>query len=328
MKKVMEYLEEWERKRNELIDLARELSWRNFGKRIFFFTPSFAPHENGVGGTDVFPSISITGEFCSLNCDHCGGILLRTMKPALSPSDLISICEELKRKGAVGCLISGGCMPDGSVPLRRFLNAIREVKKKIGLKVIIHTGIIDPATAKELGAIGIDAALIDVIGSEETLRKIYHIDANVERYHSTLKAIKSSNIPLVPHILIGLHYGMLKGEFKALEIISNYDPSALVLIIFTPIRGTRMASIQPPNPYDVTKVIVTARLLMPHIPITLGCMRPKRNLRSRIDTLAVKAGINGIAYPTTEAVNLSRELGLEILYSPLCCSQIFEAFQK
>jgi len=38
----------------------------------------------------------------------------------------------------------------------------------------------------------------------------------------------------------------------------------------------------------------------------------------------VKAGVNAIAFPAEEAVQLAESLGLEITFSSLCCSQIFE----
>ena len=304
---------------------AREVSWKNFGRKIYFFIPGFTYYSNKYFRSSwiTFPSISITGSHCSLNCSHCGGVLLRTMIPAQSPNKLVEICSEIKRRGAIGCLISGGCLPNGSVPISRFINAIAEVKNRLGLTVVVHTGLIDFETAKRLKRAGVDAVSIDIIGSEETIREIYHLNVSVEKYAESLDALNKAEIPFTPHVLIGLHYGKLKGEFEALKIISKYDPSALILIVFFPIKGTEMELIKPPSPKVVIDVLTEARFLMPNVPIALGCARPKGVHRTLTDVLAVEAGVNAIAFPSVEAVDRAKKLGLEISFSQVCCSEVY-----
>jgi hypothetical protein len=231
---------------------------------------------------------------------------------------------KLKNEGAVGCLISGGCLPDGSVPLNKFVDAIAKIKRELGLTIAAHTGVVDFSTARRLKEAGVDAALIDIIGSDETIREVYQMKVSVEDFNRSLRTLHESEIPFVPHVLVGLHYGKLKGELRALEIISKYSPSAVIIIAFMPIHGTPMEKVDPPEPKDIVRVLVTARLMMPQIPIVLGCMRPKGEHRRRIDTLAVKAGVNAIAFPAEEAILLAESMGLEITFSSLCCSQIFE----
>jgi uncharacterized radical SAM superfamily protein len=62
---------------------------------------------------------------------------------------------------------------------------------------------------------------------------------------------------------------------------------------------------------------------MPDIPLVLGCMRPKDENRIKTDVLAVKAGVNAIAFPSEEAIKLAKSMNLKITFSSLCCSQIF-----
>lgn len=305
---------------------AREISWRLFGRRIHFYVPSFAYYHNEYfkSSRTAFPSISITGSFCSLNCDHCGGKILRTMIPATTPSKLIEICSALKRSGAIGCLISGGCLQNGSVPIRRFIDAISEIKRRLGLIIVVHTGLIDFETARRLKEAGVDAVSVDIIGSEETVKEVYHINAKIDKYAETLEALKRVGMPFTPHILIGLHYGKIKGEIEALNIISKYDPPALIFIVFFPIRGTKMEAIKPPHPETVAEILVKARFLMPKVPMVLGCARPKGPHRVITDTLAVEAGINAIAFPSSEAIEKAEKLGLKAAFSQTCCSQIYK----
>jgi uncharacterized radical SAM superfamily protein len=308
---------------NERMVQARLLSWKYFGKRICFYAPGFVHYENRYFRSyrNAFPSISITGTFCSLNCAHCGGRLLETMLPATSPQMLIEACRKIKAKGAVGCLISGGCLPDGSVPIEKFIDAIAEAKR-LGLTVVVHTGLIDLDTARRLKSAEVDAVSIDIIGSEETMKEIYHVDAPTEDYRQSLLALKSSGIHFTPHVLVGLHYGELRGELNALRMIAEYQPSALILIAFFPIRGTRMENVKPPSPETVADILVSARVMMPKVPIALGCARPKGKHRMKMDVLAVEAGVNAVAFPTIDGVEAAERLGLHITFSNLCCSQI------
>jgi uncharacterized radical SAM superfamily protein len=309
----------------ELLKKAQSVRQKEFGKKIHFYAPSFMYYKTShyqSSPTD-FPTISVTGTSCALKCKHCDGKVLNTMYSATTPEKLFNLCKQLKRNGALGCLISGGCLPDGSVPLREFIDVIDKVKRELGLTVIVHTGIIDFNTAAKLRNAGVDAALIDVIGSDETIGEIYRLNVTVKAYEDSLKALHEAGVAFVPHIIVGLHYGKLKGELHALQMISKYQPSALVIIAFMPIRGTEMEEVVPPKPIEIAKVIATARLMFPQTPIALGCMRPKGKHRIQTDISALKAGVDAIAFPTEEAIAFARKRRDEITFSSLCCSQIF-----
>ncbi|MBS7614591.1 radical SAM protein [Candidatus Bathyarchaeota archaeon] len=314
---------------NEKTRQARLISWKHFGKNIFFYVPGFVHYKNKYYQSvrNTFPSISVTGSACSLNCSHCGGKLLETMMPATSPETLIKTCRKIKQKGAVGCLISGGCLPDGSVPINKFVDAIAEAKR-LGLTVVVHTGLVNYDTAEKLKKAGVDAVSIDILGCEETAREIYHVNATLEDYRQSLHALKSSGIPFTPHILVGLHYGELRGEINALKMIAETQPSALIIIVFFPIKGTKMENLTPPSIMYVKEVLIKSRTMMPNIPIALGCARPKGEYRTKLDTTAVKAGVNGIAFPSIEAIKAAEKLGLNIKFSSVCCSQIYADTKK
>lgn len=316
----------WQMPKKGLVSLIETGAIPNRTGKIRFYAPSFSYYKNKYfrSSHNVFPSISITGSSCALKCKHCDGKVLDTMIPAITPEDLFDQCVKLKNAGAVGCLISGGCLPDGSVPIGKFIDSISLIKKELGLTVVVHTGVIDLSTARRLKAAGVDAALIDIIGSDETIREVYRLDVSVEDYEQSLRAFHECRIPFVPHVLVGLHYGELRGELEALKMIAKYSPSAVIIIAFMPIHGTPMEKIAPPAPEDIAKILVSARLLMLDTPLVLGCMRPKGEHRIRIDTLAVKAGVNAIAFPVEEAIQLAESMKLEISLSSICCSQIFE----
>jgi uncharacterized radical SAM superfamily protein len=315
----------WQMNEKELTNLLDTGALVSKPRKIRFYAPSFMYYKTRYycsSPTD-FPTISVTGKGCALKCKHCGGKVLETMYPATMPEKLLDLCAQLKHNGAVGCLISGGCLPDGSVPVGKFVDVIGKVKRELGLTVFVHTGIIDFERAKKLKDAGVDAALIDIIGSDETIREIYNLNVTVKDYESSLKALHEAGIIFMPHVIVGLHYGQLKGELHALKMISAYKPQALVIIAFMPIHGTEMSTVEPPKPEDIAKVITAARLMFPATPLVLGCMRPKGKNRVKTDILALKAGVDAIAFPTEEAVKFAKNQGYAISFSSFCCSQIY-----
>jgi uncharacterized radical SAM superfamily protein len=192
----------------------------------------------------------------------------------------------------------------------------------------VHTGVIDSKLAGRLADAGVDAALIDVLGSDETIREIYQLNVSVADYDRSLRVLHESGIPLVPHVLVGLHYGQLKGEFEAIEMIAKYSPSAVIVIALMPIHGTIMETATPPKPRDIARVLVAARFILPKTPLVLGCMRPKGKHKTETDMLAVRAGVNAIAFPAEQAIQLGESMHLKASFSSLCCSQIFDDLKR
>jgi lipoyl synthase len=315
----------WNLNETELIDLLDSGVFKPKSRKIRFYTPSFAYYKTKhyCSSTTDFPTISVTGNSCALKCKHCGGKVLETMHPALSPEELFELGLKLKQKGAKGCLVSGGCLPDGSVPLDRFIPALERFKLELGLTVFVHTGIIRQETAVALKQAGIDVSLIDVIGSAETIGKIYNLKVTLEDYAHSLKALQDAKLHFVPHVIVGLNGGKLDGELKALQIITHVKPSALVIIAFMPIHGTAMAKVPPPKPIDIAKVAALARLMFPKTPLVLGCMRPKGASRFETDVLALKAGVDAIAFPSEQAIEYAKSKGYKTTFSSYCCAQIF-----
>jgi uncharacterized radical SAM superfamily protein len=320
----------WQLTTQELLEFLDSKTLLQKRHQIRFYAPSFTYYKTNqfCSSPKDFPTISVTGSGCALNCKHCGGKVLATMKSAVTPEQLFELCFKLKQNGAVGCLVSGGCLSDGSVPLKTFASAIGRVKRELGLTVFVHTGIIDLQTAMALKDAGVDAALIDVIGSQEIIRKVYNLKASVQDYADSLKALQNAGLPFVPHVIVGLNDGKLDGELAALQMISQTKPSAVVIIAFMPIARTEMAQTLPPQPEDIARVTASARIMFPQAPLVLGCMRPKGKPRAVTDVLALKAGVDAVAFPSQEAIDFAQKQGWVVSFSLFCCAQIFVDLQK
>jgi uncharacterized radical SAM superfamily protein len=165
---------------------------------------------------------------------------------------------------------------------------------------------------------GVDQALIDVIGDEETLRQVYHLDCGIEQIAASLERLQKAGLPLIPHIVCGLHFGQMRGERKAIEMLAAFDVEQLVVVSLMNLKDTPLAKTEPPAAEDVADVICEARLRLPNARISLGCARQRGN--TRLETLALDAGVNRMALPSDEAVERAQYYGLEIKYQKTCCS--------
>lgn len=294
-----------------------------FGSDLFCFSPTGYPYEidsHTQKNPHNFVSLSITGIGCALSCEHCKGKLLQGMESTPSPETLFSKCQEIKKRGGEGVLISGGSDSQGHVPLAPFLSTIARIKSELALKVVVHTGLVSPDVASGLAETDIDAAMLDVIGSDEVAMKVYHLDNGVADIERSIDLLIESGIPIAPHILIGLNYGKLGGELEALAMIAGKNPAAVVFIILNPLRKTPMENVKPPSPEVVGKVLTIARHGLPKTPLLLGCARPMGEHKIQSDKYAIQTGINGIAYISQEGVDFSREMGLKPIFSDTCCS--------
>jgi lipoyl synthase len=316
----------WNLKDTDLVALINTGTFKPISHIIRVYAPSFTYYrtKHFCSSTKDFPTISITGNACALNCKHCGGKILQTMSPALNPIELYELGIKFKRSGAKGCLVSGGCMPNGCVPLEKFIPTLERFKRELGLTVFVHSGVITSKTALLLKEARVDAVLIDVIGSEKTLQKVYNLTFTTQNFAMSLKSLEKAKLNFVPHVIVGLNEGKLDGELAALRMISHHKPSALVIIAFMPIRGTVMEAIPPCRPIDIAKVSATARLMFPDTPIVLGCMRPKGKNRHLTDILALQTGIDAIAFPSEEALTYVKKQSLKLVFSSNCCAQIYD----
>ncbi len=268
---------------------------------------------------NCFPAISITGNYCSLICEHCKGKILESMIHVYSPEDFLEVIERFRMNGASGVLVSGGSNQDGEVPLEKFIVPIRKIKEKDpSFRIIVHTGLLKKEVAKDLKTAGIDQVLIDVIGDDETIKKVYHLDKRVRDYEDTLWMLKENGHRIAPHIIVGHHFGEIKGEWKALEIVSRVGVETIVLVVIKPLIRNNNWKI--PEPEVFSRISAIARILNPETQISMGCIRPSHPFKAKMEKEAIDAGINTIAYPLHGTIEYAKSLNLEISFMNMCCS--------
>lgn len=275
-------------------------------------------------------AVSVTGRACGSNCAHCGGHYLEDMLTPEAARRLAGAGEGASPGGGAprgdsnsagqpvrSWLVSGGCDPTGRVPLlgdEALLSALAETGQ-----LNLHAGLV--RTAAEARAIARHAAAVsfDFVVDDETIEEVYGFKGVRGKEFVRSFELLSAETRVLPHVLIGLAGGRVKGEVAALRELARLGAGGVVLLVLIPTKGSLFENVEPPPLDGAARVMAEARLLLPDVPVQLGCMRPKGAYRSALDVLAVRAGVDRIAVPTPAAVREAEVLGLEAVWSKECC---------
>ncbi|MFH0816031.1 MAG: radical SAM protein [Methanobacteriota archaeon] len=255
-----------------------------------------------------FPSVSISGSVCALDCLHCGKEYLKFMTPAATPAALEEVGRRLVNdKAGEGMLISGGCDKKGRMlNLPKFLPALEKLHD-MGLIIKLHTGLVDEKLARGIAEAGVDITSMEFVGSRESAREIFGINAGPEDYAETFAHLRDAGVPhIAPHVAVGLHRGELLGEFEALDSLrKTVEPSTIALIAFRPTKGTKLECCKPPSAEAMERVASHARKLFPETKIILGALRPRgtgaesgKAVREGLEMAALRGGISGAEVPS------------------------------
>lgn len=283
-------------------------SERGSGKILDCFFPGMIHYHNEIG---KYPAISITGRSCELMCEHCKGTLLLNMGDCSEPENLIRKLKELQKEN-IGALITGGCDKDGRLPWERFLPFFKDLKTSLYLTA--HTGMnLNKEIAKGLKDV-FKQGLIDIIGDKETLKEIYHLD-NYNSYLDTIDVLFKFGPQVVPHIVAGIYWGRIKGEYDAIKILERYNPDIVVIVVLMP----NMMNVQPPSIVDVVNLFYKAKERFKVV--SLGCAKPRGKYRFELEEKLIKLNlIDRIAIPSDRCIDNAKGENIMIRKNYTCCS--------
>jgi uncharacterized radical SAM superfamily protein len=264
-------------------------------REITFFYPSKS-----------FPTLSVTGGECALDCTHCRKLFLQNMIPTSTPESLSETCLSLWQKNVEGVLVSGGCDSEGRVPL--FFDILGEIRKTTGLILNVHSGFVDEKNLSGLKIANPHYVSFD-IPTTHALRNVYGINRRSEDYIHSLRLLKESGLVAVPHVCLGMNNDSME-EREILKRISRISDKVVLTVVFSA-RGTDFESTRL-NSEEIIDIFRFARPLFKTI--NLGCMRPRMR---KIEEEALI--LNGIVQPTQWARRKAQGLDLQIREKKTCC---------
>lgn len=237
--------------------------------------------------------ISITGNYCALQCEHCKAHFLHSMTP-------LSLIEKklYKNRYYKSFLISGGYNNEGVLPLTE--SSILELKKlkETGYKLNFHLGLVQEKDLKKLKGIP-DMISFDLIFDDYVIKEVFHLKNKTHKNFEESYLLLRDNLKTKtsPHILIGARYGKIEREYEAIDFLEKYKPEKLIFIIITPLEETSFKSITLPSLREIEALWIYSKNKLPKTKFYLGCVRPKGKYRYEVDSLAVDLGFEAIVNP-------------------------------
>jgi uncharacterized radical SAM superfamily protein len=269
--------------------------------RAFYPLPQFVP-------------VSLSGTSCALGCQHCAGHYLKAMTAASSPDELWHISHVTEQNGGTGILVSGGSDSMGRIlNLPDMLDVLRRIKSRGKLIIAIHPGLISEHLSGEL-VDACHAAFSDMVGDETTASQVIGA-GTVKAYANTLQLLVTAGIPVTPHLTVGLHFGKIRGEYRAMTLLESLPTRKIVINIICATSNTKFANLPPPDLESVHAFIAWCVQHGWH-PV-LGCMRPRGHVD--YERMAIDAGIRDIALPSNNILKTLKSQGHEVQRWPVCC---------
>ncbi|MDY6905349.1 MAG: radical SAM protein [Thermodesulfobacteriota bacterium] len=324
-----------------LIEESRQISWNHFGKKVELYYSYYEDTALKINMTEdvkenynkdfitelrgslsyVPPIINISGLECELRCDHCNRLSLWAMQMSETPEKLYETAKLASSNGARGILLSGGSYKDGTTMIKPEMDKIiYRIKKEFNLYIGIHVGYISRQRVRELKDLGVDSLLVDIIGDQETLKRVYHIDRPLSVIDDVIRYTVEEEIDVIPHICIGLHYGEIKGEYSAIDMLAKYPLKYVTFIMLVPMPKTKMAGLSSPEIEEVVRVMTYGRVKLPKVVHSMGCMRPIGRYGEQMEELALSMGCNRIANVSSDNIfSKCNELGIEYEIAEGCC---------
>jgi uncharacterized radical SAM superfamily protein len=282
---------------------------------------------------DSFLNISITGRDCELMCQHCRKELLKGMHEAGDSKKLVGLVEKYIEKarndskntgnGSLkGILISGGFDHEGKLPINNILSGVRELKSKYPfLTIYIHAGFLDEDEAAALKNSGVDAVLVNLIGSQKAIREVYNLkDRTYSDYLDTIRLLKGYRLKVSPHIIIGLEDGKLSDEFRTVKDALALGVDSLVFVVLK--KASRTADfISSKVPHDeIIRLVEYARELSGDVLLSFGCAKPSGRSRHLLEIGLIKAGIDSMAFPAEETIKFAVKNKIAHTFVEKCCA--------
>ena len=105
-------------------------------------------------------------------------------------------------------------------------------------------------------------------------------------------------------------------------MVTRVGVETIVLVIFKTLLPIGKNHFKVPKPEETSRISAVARILNPHIPIRMGCIRPAHPWKAKMEKGFIDSGVNTIAYPLQGTIDYAKEIGLKTKFVEMCCSLV------
>lgn len=205
------------------------------------------------------------------------------MNEALTPEIFEKFVRKMHREGVKGFLVSGGFDVQGRLPLRRYLNVMKTLKRELNVVFNVHPGLLDRET------ISLMRDAVDMVDYEFAYTPASFsakgVRASREDYVKVLEhLVEEGPEYVVPHLITGMPGDSEEDLGEAIILASSFKPYLLNFLVLVPTPDTPSARVSV-NLDQVLKAIALGSRLMSG-KVSLGCMRPYQ-LKEKLDKAVI-----------------------------------------
>jgi len=214
-------------------------------------------------------------------------------QPLLTLDEVKSSALEAKDNGATRFCMGAAWRSPKDQDLEQVAAMVRTVKA-VGLETCATLGMISRSQAEKLRQAGLDFYNHNLDSSPEFYPAIISTRIYQDRL-DTLATVRAAGIKVCCGGIIGM------GENNAdragmLCVLANMPdhPQSVPINLLVRVKGTPLQNMEPPDPFDIVRMVAAARIMMPASYVRLSAGRTE--MSEELQALCFMAGANSVFY--------------------------------
>ncbi|EJN01369.1 biotin synthase BioB [Phyllobacterium sp. YR531] len=268
--------------------------------------------------------LSIKTGGCPENCAYCPQSAHHrevdlTRDRLMQPDSVVAMAATARAAGAERFCMGAAWrqVRDG----KEFDAVIEMVKgvRALGMEACVTLGMLKPHQAERLAVAGLTAYNHNLDTSPEFYNHIITTRTYEERL-DTLATVRSFGIDVCSGGIIGMGE-TIRDRASMLQVLAAIDPhpESVPINALVPVAGTPLANRPLIDPFELVRMVATARLVMPASTVRLSAGRSNLNREAQI--LCLVAGANSLFYGdtllTTPNAGIGEDAGLFETIGPI-----------
>ena len=234
---------------------------------------------------------------CSEDCAYCPQSARYQTEiegePMLSLDEVKKAAEKAKQEGATRFCMGAAWRSPKERDFKLVLDMVREVRG-LGMETCVTMGMLNDDQTARLKQVGLDYYNHNIDSSESFYETIISTRDYKDRLE-TLENVRKAGINVCSGGIIGM------GEAEAdraemLCTLANLEkhPESVPINLLVKVKGTPLADVDDLDPFDMVRMIASARIMMPAAYVRLSAGRMEMN--DEHQALCFMAGANSIFY--------------------------------
>lgn len=249
---------------------------------------------------------------CSEDCAYCPQSARYQTgvenEPLVSLENVKNAARKAKQQGATRFCMGAAWRRPKKKDFETVLKMIDEVRT-LGLETCVTLGMLNDQQTERLKQVGLDFYNHNIDSSESFYGNIISTRSYQERL-DTLERIRRAGIKVCSGGIIGMgEHSEDRAQMLCTLANLKAHPQSLPINLLVKVAGTPLAKVPPPDPFDLVRVIATARIMMPETYVRLSAGRAQ--MSDEHQALCFMAGANSIFYGeellTTENPTLEKD---------------------